>query len=218
MFGRLSHGFHPRLWLAGRDFARLARPTILAYLAPQRDDVDVARRGRRVEVDERAAHEVGARARNEFAVRRLDHRRRRGINDARGDEPNGNALQQTLRDEAVAQSVGRRRPSADPPRRRLSRTGAGAWFSSTRAPRRCSRSSGSWSARPRWTGFSAPSVASPDRQGSARARAQCASCRRPSGRLAHDGAGRRDDRLRDRRPRAAAPRTSRTPVVATVSM
>ena len=73
------------LGLAGRDFARLARPTILPRLAPQRDDVDIVRRGR-VEIDEHTAHEVSAET-GDVAVRLLDHRRG-GIN-AGGDQPNG---------------------------------------------------------------------------------------------------------------------------------
>ena len=192
MLGRLGHGLHPWLGLAGRDFARLARPTILAHLAPQRDDVDVARRGR-VEVDERAAHEVGARARDVFAVRLLDHRRR-GI-DRRGDQPNGNALQQTLRDEAVAQAIGRRVL-------RQTRRGGG---SRERELVLGSRPRGAVVvAQQRLVvgpadGFSLQPLRQ-TRQGSARARARCASCLRPSSSLALRGAGRRDDRLRDRRP------------------
>src|SRR5580700_6442487 len=72
--GALAMGCIRGLGSAGRDFARLARPTILAHLAPQRDDVDLTRR-ERVEVDERAAHEVRAGTGDEFAVRLLDHRR-----------------------------------------------------------------------------------------------------------------------------------------------
>ena len=136
--------------LAGRDFARLARPTILARLGPQRDDVDVARWGR-VEVNECAAHEVGARASDEFAVRRLDHRRR-GIDRSRRRAERECPFSKQPRDEAVAQGYTPSRPSADPPRRRLSRMGAGAWFSIHAAPL-LSASNGSWSARPTATAF-----------------------------------------------------------------